>query len=190
MAWLITESITMCSVHLPFQCSKVNRLYQLVLPYMTHTKIRIVLLISDFKIGNDWQSKRLLDNMWWILLFLYLFFLITTRIQDFLLDIDSAYKSFVWTATIGLEISGCNSIVSILLLYLYYNLLFSGNFDDHRTLVRHAYILLLYYYITGIFSSLFMSDRCYFWKTDAKESRCECRYFAEIQPMKWFIQHG
>ena len=72
------------------------------------------------------------------------FFLITTRIRDFLLDIDSAYKSLVWTATIWLEISGCNSIVSILLLYLYYNLLFSGNFDDHRTLVRHAYILLLY----------------------------------------------
>jgi hypothetical protein len=92
---------------------------------------------------QNWErstiEKTILDNMGWILLFLYLFFLITTRIRDFLLDIDSAYKKFVWTATIW-----CNNNVSILLLYLYLNLLISGNFDDHRTLVRQAYILLLY----------------------------------------------
>ena len=74
---------------------------------------------------------------------LLIFFLIT-RIRDFLLDIDSAYKSFVWAATIWLEISGCNNIVSILLLYFYYNLLIFGNFDNHRTLVRHVYIILIY----------------------------------------------
>jgi len=44
--------------------------------------------------------------------------LIKTRIRDFLPDIDSAYKSVVGTAAMGLEISRCNNIVSILLLYL------------------------------------------------------------------------
>jgi hypothetical protein len=144
MAWLITESITMFSVHLPFQCSKVNRLYQHVTTIWPK-KIRIILLIFDFKIGNGRQLKRLYLITWGEFFFFFTyFFLITTRIRDFLLDIDSAYKSFVWTATIWLEISGCYNIVSILLLYLYYNLLISGNFDDHRTLVRLAYILLLY----------------------------------------------
>jgi hypothetical protein len=145
LAWLITESITMYSVHLPFQCSKVNRLYHQHVTTIWPKQIRIILLILDFKIGNGVQSKRLYLTTWgeFFVSFTY-FFLITTRIRDFLLDIDSAYKSFVWTATIWLEISGCNNIVSILLLYLYYYLLISGNFDDHRTLVRHAYILLLY----------------------------------------------
>jgi hypothetical protein len=26
-----------------------------------------------------------------------------------------------------------------------------------------------------------------FEKTDVKETRCECKYFAETQPMKWFV---
>jgi hypothetical protein len=139
LAWLITESITMYSIHLPFQCSNVNRLYQHVLPY-DKKKFRIILLILDFKIGNGRQSKRLYLTTWGEFFFSFTyFFLITTRIRDFLLDIDSAYKKFVWTATIW-----CNNNVSILLLYLYLNLLISGNFDDHRTLVRQAYILLLY----------------------------------------------
>jgi hypothetical protein len=47
---------------------------------------------------------------------LLIFFLITTRIRNFLPDIDSAYKSFVGTAAIGLEISGCNNIVPIFVI--------------------------------------------------------------------------
>jgi hypothetical protein len=43
--------------------------------------------------------------------------LIKIGIQDFLLDIYSAYKSFVWTAALGLEFSGSNDIVLILPLY-------------------------------------------------------------------------
>ena len=136
----------MYSVHTPFQCSKVNqsfvstRNYHMTKKYQDNS--------FNFKFQN-WergrQSKRLFLTTWGEFFFSFTyFFLITARIRDFLLDIDSAYKSFVWTAIIWLEISGCNNIVSILLLYLYYNLLISGNFDDHRTLVRQAYILLLY----------------------------------------------
>jgi hypothetical protein len=36
-------------------------------------KVRIILFILDFKIGNGRQSKRLLDNMGWIFLFLCFF---------------------------------------------------------------------------------------------------------------------
>ena len=46
-------------------------------------------------------------------LFIIIFFFIKTRIQDFLLDIYFAYKSFVWTAALGLEFSGSNDIVLI-----------------------------------------------------------------------------
>jgi hypothetical protein len=74
-----------------------------------------------FQIGNDRQSKRLLANLGRILLFhiiiITLFFFIKTGIRDFLLDIYSAYKSFVWTAALGLEVSGSNDIVLILPLY-------------------------------------------------------------------------
>ena len=70
-----------------------------------------------FQIRNGLQSKRLLANLGRILLFHYLFFLIKTGTRDCLLNIYSAYKSFVWTATIGLEVSGSNNIVSILPLY-------------------------------------------------------------------------
>ena len=72
LAWLITESITMHSVHLTFQCSKVYRLHiNTQLPYSTN--IRIILSILDFKIGNGRQSKRLLANMGRVLLFPYFF---------------------------------------------------------------------------------------------------------------------
>jgi hypothetical protein len=71
-----------------------------------------------FQIGNDRQSKRLLANLGRILFFsLLLFYWIKTGIQDFLLDIYSAYKSFVWTAALGLEFSGSNDIVLIFPLY-------------------------------------------------------------------------
>jgi hypothetical protein len=39
-------------------------------------KVRIILFILDFKIGNGRQSKRLLDDMEWIFLFLCFFLLI------------------------------------------------------------------------------------------------------------------
>jgi hypothetical protein len=64
-----------------------------------------------FQIGNGRQSKRLLANLGRILLFHYFFFFIKTGIRDFLLDIYSAYESFVRT------VSGSNNIVSILPLY-------------------------------------------------------------------------
>ena len=68
-----------------------------------------------FQIGNDRQSKRLLANLGRILLFhFFFFFWIKTGIRDFLLDIYSAYKSFVRTAALGLEFSGSNDIVLIL----------------------------------------------------------------------------
>jgi hypothetical protein len=49
--------------------------------------------------------------------FSFFFFWIKTGKRDFLLDIYFAYKSFVWTAALGLEISGSNDIVLILPLY-------------------------------------------------------------------------
>ena len=80
----------MHSVHLPFQCSKVYRLHD--------QKNQDNSFDFRFQIGNDRQPKRLLANLGRILLFhyyYYYFFLIKTGIQDFLLDIYSAYKSFV-----------------------------------------------------------------------------------------------
>ena len=113
LAWLITESITMHSVHLPFQCSKVYRLHD--------QKNQENSFNFRFQIGNDRQSKRLLANLGRIFFFHYfiiiIFFFIKTGIRDFLLDIYSAYKSFVWPATLGLESSGSNDIVLILPLY-------------------------------------------------------------------------
>ena len=110
LAWLITESITMHSVHLPFQCWKC-------IVYMTKKKIRIILWILDFKLGTVNNRKDYLQ-IWTEFFFVIInFFLIKTGIRDFLLDIYSAYKSFVWTAAIGLEVSGSNNIVSILPLY-------------------------------------------------------------------------
>jgi hypothetical protein len=69
-------------------------------------KIRIILINFRFQIGNDRQSKRLhvLANLGRIIFF-HFFFGIKTGVQDFLLDIYFAYKSFVLTATLVLEFS-------------------------------------------------------------------------------------
>ena len=98
----------MHSVHLPFQCSKVYRFY------MTK-KIRIILLILDFKLGMIDNRKDYLQTWGEFFFFIFFFFFwIKTGIRDFLLDIYSAYKSFVRTAALGLEFSGSNDIVLIL----------------------------------------------------------------------------
>jgi hypothetical protein len=69
-----------------------------------------------------WSTiERLLANLGRILLFHYFFFYIKTGIQDFLLDIYSTYKSFVWTVAIELEVSGSNNIVHIKLNVCYFN---------------------------------------------------------------------
>ena len=110
LAWVITESITMHSVHLPFQCSKVYRLHD--------QKNQDNSFNFRFQIGNDRQSKSLLTNWGEFFFFIIItFFFIKTGIRYFLLDIYFAYKSFVWTAALGLEFSGSNDIVLILLLY-------------------------------------------------------------------------
>jgi hypothetical protein len=86
-------------------------------------KIRIILLILDLKLGTIDNRKDYSDVQTWgeffffIIIIVIFFFLIKTGIRDFLLDIYSAYKSFVWTAALGLEISGSNDIVLILPLY-------------------------------------------------------------------------
>ena len=109
LAWLITESV----------CNGAFRTFtfsmQQCIVYMTK-KTRIILINFRFQIGNDRQSKRLLANLGRILFF-FIFFLDKTGIRDFLLDIYFAYKSFVWTAALGLEFSGSNDIVLILPLY-------------------------------------------------------------------------
>jgi hypothetical protein len=94
LAWLITEFITMHSVHLPFQCSKVYRL---------HSNYHMTKNNQDnsfnfrFQIGNGRQSKRLHANLGRILHFHYLSFLIKTGIRThFLLDIYFAYTSFFY----------------------------------------------------------------------------------------------
>jgi hypothetical protein len=66
LARLITESITMHSVHLPFQCGKVYRLHD--------QKNQDNSFNFRFQIGNDQQSKRLLANLGIILLFHYYYF--------------------------------------------------------------------------------------------------------------------
>ena len=65
LAWLITESITMHSVHLLFQCSKVYRLHD--------QKNQDNSFNFRFQIGNDQQSKRLLANLGRILFFHFFF---------------------------------------------------------------------------------------------------------------------
>ena len=68
LAWLITESIKMHSVHLPFQCSKLK-------VYRLHDqKNQDNSFNFRFQIGNDRQSKRLLANLGNILLYHYYFF--------------------------------------------------------------------------------------------------------------------
>ena len=81
LAWLITESITMHSIHLPFQYSKVYRLH---INYHMTKKNQDNSFNFRFQIGNGRQSKSLLANLGRILLFHYLYiFFIKTGIQDF-----------------------------------------------------------------------------------------------------------
>jgi hypothetical protein len=54
LAWLITESITMHSVHLSFQCSKVYRLH---INYHMTKKNQDNSFNFRFQIGNGWQLK-------------------------------------------------------------------------------------------------------------------------------------
>jgi hypothetical protein len=74
MAWLITESITIHSVHLPFQGSKMYRLH---INYHMTKKYQDNSFNFRFKIGNSRQTKRLLANLGRILLFHYYFFIKT-----------------------------------------------------------------------------------------------------------------
>ena len=76
LAWLITESITMHSVHLPFQCSKVYRLHEQKKNQDNSFNFR-------FQIGNDPQSKRLLAKLGRILLFHYYYFFDKNRNTGF-----------------------------------------------------------------------------------------------------------
>jgi hypothetical protein len=66
----------MHSVHLPFQCSKVYRLH--INYHMTKKKIRIILLILDFKLGTVDNQKDYLqtweNSSFSLLLLLLLFF--------------------------------------------------------------------------------------------------------------------
>ena len=71
LSWLITESITMHSVHLPFQCSKVYHLHD--------QKNQDNSFNFWFQIRNDRQSKRLLANLGRILLFHFFFFFYKNR---------------------------------------------------------------------------------------------------------------
>ena len=86
--------------------------------YMTK-KIRIILLILDFKFGTIDNRKDYLQTWGEFFFFIIIIFFLYIKagIQDFFLDIYSAYKSFVWTAALGLEFSGSNDIVLILPLY-------------------------------------------------------------------------
>ena len=100
LAWLITESVYNDAFR-TFTSSM-----QQCIVYMTNN-IKIILINFRFQIGNDRQSKRLLcklgENSSFSLSLKKI--LIKTGIRDFLLDIYSAYKSFVWTAALGLEFS-------------------------------------------------------------------------------------
>ena len=64
LACLITESITIYSYIYIFNATKC------IVYISSDKKVSIILFILDFKIGNGRQSKRLLDNMGWIFLFL------------------------------------------------------------------------------------------------------------------------
>jgi hypothetical protein len=72
LAWLITQSITIHSVHLPFQC----------IVYMTK-KIRIILLILDFKLGTIDNRKDYLQTWGEFFFFIIIFFLDKNRNTGF-----------------------------------------------------------------------------------------------------------
>ena len=109
LSWLITESITMHSVHLPFQCSKVYRLHD--------QKNQDNSFNFRFQIGNDRQSKttcKLEENSSFSLI---LIFFNKNRNTGFSSRHLLRLQSFVWTAALGLEFSGSNDSVLILPLY-------------------------------------------------------------------------
>ena len=114
LACLITESITMHSVHLRFQCSKV---------YCLHTNYHMTKTNQDnpfnfrFQIDNDRQSKRLLANLRRMLLFHFFFFFDKNRNTGYSSRHLLHLQNFEWTAALGLEFSGSNDIVLILPLY-------------------------------------------------------------------------
>ena len=112
LAWLITESV----YNDAFRTFTFS-MQQCIVWNMTK-KIRIILINFRFQIGNDRQSKRLhvLANLGRILFF-HFFFLDKNRNTGYSSRIYFAYKSFVWTAALGLEFSGSNDIVLILPLY-------------------------------------------------------------------------
>jgi hypothetical protein len=114
MAWLITEYITIHSVHLPFQGSKMYRLH---INYHMTKKYQDNSFNFRFKIGNSRQTKRLLANLGRILLFHYYFFFFKNRNMGFSSRHLLHLQKFVWTAAIGMEVSGSNNIVLILPLY-------------------------------------------------------------------------
>ena len=103
LAWLITESITMHSVHLPFQCSKVYRLHD--------QNNQDNSFNFRFQIGNDRQSKRLLANLGRI----YYYF--KNRNTGFSSRHLLCLQKFAWTTALGLKFSGSKDIVLILPLY-------------------------------------------------------------------------
>ena len=108
LAWLITESRTIYSVHLPFQCNISTRI-----TIWQKKQIRIILLNLDFKIGNGRQSKRLYLTTRGEFFFSFTFFFKNNTNTGFSSRHRLRLQSFVWTATTWLEISGCNNIVSI-----------------------------------------------------------------------------
>ena len=107
LAWLITESV----YNDAFRTFTFSM--QQCIAYMTK-KIRIILINFRFQIGNDRQSKRLpYLQTWGEFFFSFFFFLDKNRNTGFSSRIYFAYKSFVWTAALGLEFSGSNDIVLI-----------------------------------------------------------------------------
>jgi hypothetical protein len=79
LAWLITESITMHSVHLPFQCSKVYRLH---INYHMTKKNQDNSFNFRFQIGNGRQSERLLANLGEFFFFIMYFYFFLYKNND------------------------------------------------------------------------------------------------------------
>ena len=118
LAWLITESITMHSVHLPFNAAKC-------IVYMTK-KIRIILLILDFKLGMINNRKDYLQTWGEVFFFIIIIFFFfyknrnmgfssrhLLRLQQFCMNTRFRNGSF-WIQWYTLAI---DKLVYILLLY-------------------------------------------------------------------------
>ena len=108
LAWLIAESIPYIYL---FNAAKFT--YQL--PYDQNNQDNS--FNFRFQIGNGRQSKRLLINLGRILLFSLFIYFDKNRNTGFSSRHLLRLQNFVWKATIGLEVSGSNDIVSILPLY-------------------------------------------------------------------------